>query len=259
LGIGRIPANTLNDAKIVLDKIKNYQQQETMGNWRNVVTFIGDDGDNNTHMDQADRLASFVNKSYPAFFTDKIYFDAYRQISTSGDEKYPDVTAAINNRVKQGTLVMNYTGHANEKNLADENVLDIGIINSWSNYKRLPVFVTATCEFSRFDANETSAGEYILFNPRGGGVGLFSTTRLVYSGANFLLNDQFFRYVFQKDEQGNNLRLGDVMRQAKAKANTGINQLNFTLLADPALRLILSGHFRSLQSKVLSLIIKELN
>jgi hypothetical protein len=178
-----------------------------------------------------------MNSTYPAFFADKIYFDAFRQISTSGGEKYPDVTTAINNRVKQGTLVMNYTGHANEKNLADENVLDVGIINSWSNYKRLPVFVTATCEFSRFDSNETSAGEYILFNPGGGGVGLFSTTRLVYSGANFVLNSKFFRYIFEKDQMGNNLRLGDVMRLAKASANTGINQLNFTLLADPAMRL----------------------
>lgn len=237
LGIGRIPARTLDEAEDVVDKIKNYHDQEAMGNWRNVVTFIGDDEDGSTHMDQAENLASFMNLTYPAFFADKIYFDAFRQISTSGGQKYPDVTTAINNRVKQGTLVMNYTGHANERNLADENVLDVGIINSWSNYKRLPIFVTATCEFSRFDSNETSAGEYILFNPGGGGIGLFSTTRLVYSGANFVLNSKFFRYIFEKDQQGNKLRLGDVMRLAKASANTGINQLNFTLLADPAMRL----------------------
>jgi protein involved in ribonucleotide reduction len=237
LGIGRIPATTLDEAQIVLEKIKNYHQQEAQGSWRNVVTFIGDDGDNSTHMDQADRLANYVNRNFPAFFTDKIYFDAYRQLSTSGGEKYPEVTDAINNRIKQGTLLLNYTGHANEKNLADENVVDIGVINSWNNYKRLPIFVTATCEFSRFDSNEKSAGEHFLFNPVGGGVGLFSTTRLVYSGANFVLNDQFFRHVFLKDEKGQNLRMGDVMRLAKAKANTGVNQLNFTLLADPSLRL----------------------
>jgi hypothetical protein len=59
----------------------------------------------------------------------------------------------------------------------------------------------------------------------------------VYSGANFVLNDKFFQYIFEKDEQGNNLRLGDVMQKAKAAANTGTNQLNFTLLADPAMRL----------------------
>jgi hypothetical protein len=237
LGIGRISASTLDDATTVVDKIENYYKQASMGNWRNVVTFIADDEDNNTHMTQAESLASFVNKTYPGFFTDKIYLDAYTQLSTSGGEKYPDVTTAINTRVKQGTLVMNYTGHANEKKLADEDVLDIDVIDSWNNYNRLPIFVTATCEFSRFDADDTSAGETILFNPKGGGVGLFSTTRLVYSGANFVLNSQFFKYIFEKDEQGNNLRLGDVMLKAKAAANTGTNQLNFTLLADPAMRL----------------------
>jgi hypothetical protein len=132
---------------------------------------------------------------------------------------------------------MNYTGHANEKTLAFEDVLDIGTIDSWTNFNKLPIFVTATCEYSRFDGNETSAGEHILFNPAGGGVALFSTTRLVYSGANFVLNSKFFKYIFEKDQQGNNPRLGDVMRLAKAAANTGTNQLNFTLLGDPAIRL----------------------
>lgn len=237
IGVGRIPAKTLAEANVVVNKIKNYHQKESMGNWRNVVTFIGDDEDNSTHMDQAETLAKLVNKSYPAFAVDKIYFDAYKQLSTPSGEKYPDVTAAIHSRVKNGTLIMNYTGHANEKNLADENVLDIGGINTWTNYNKLAVFVTATCEFSRFDGDVASAGEYILFNPLGGGVGLFSTTRLVYSGANFVLNREFFKNIFEKDSDGQQLRLGDVMRLAKASANTGINQLNFSLLADPSMRL----------------------
>ena len=242
LGVGRIPASTADEATGIVDKILDYHSKETLGNWRNIVTFIGDDEDNSTHMTQAENLANFVNQNYPAFYADKIYFDAYKQVSTPGGEKYPDVNAAITNRVKQGTLVMNYTGHANEKNLAAEDVLDISTINSWTNFNRLPIFVTATCEYSRFDANETTAGESILFNPRGGGVGLFSTTRLVFSGANFVLNSKFFRYIFEKDDLGNNLRLGDVMRLSKAAANTGINQLNFSLLADPAMRLANPGY-----------------
>ncbi|MFY9154202.1 MAG: type IX secretion system sortase PorU [Prolixibacteraceae bacterium] len=237
LGIGRIPARILADAQTVVEKVMNYKNTEAMGNWRNVLAFIGDDGDSNTHMSQAEELATIVSKKYPSFYSDKIYLDAFKQLSTSSGERYPDVTTAINTRVKKGTLIMNYTGHANEKNLADENVLDIGGINSWTNINRLPLFVTATCEFSRFDGNETSAGEYILFNPVGGGVGLFSTTRLVYSGANSSLNKAFFNYIFEKDQQGNQLRLGDVMRLAKAYANTGTNQLNFSLLADPAMLL----------------------
>lgn len=242
LGIGRIPANTNKDAQAVVDKVKSYHKQESIGNWRNMITFIADDGNLSDgftpiHMLQAEGLANFLNKTYPAFSTEKIYFDTYKRILSAGGEKYPEVTEAIKSRVKRGTLIMNYTGHANERYLADEAVLDIGIIDSWTNYDRLPLFVTATCEYSRFDANETSAGEHILFNQYGGGIGLFSTTRLVYSDANSKLNRAFFESVFQKDQQGNNLRLGDVMRMAKAAANTDDNQLNFTLLADPALRL----------------------
>lgn len=242
LGIGRIPVRNLDQAQAVINKIKSYHQKEAFGNWRNNVTFIADDGNiadsyTNMHQEQADELTILVNNNHPGFFTDKIYFDAFKKITSAGGEKYPDVTAAILDRIKRGTLILNYTGHANEKNLADESVMDIGIINSLTNSKRLPIFVTATCEFSRFDADETSAGEDFLLNQNGGGVGLFSTTRLVYAQDNAVLNQKFFQYVFEKDQNGNNLRLGDVMRLAKATAQTGANQLNFSLLADPALML----------------------
>src|SRR5665648_1301073 len=118
--IRRPPRSTLSSSSAASDV---YKRQE----------------DNNTHMSQAEILATYVNITYPAFFTDKIYFDAYKQISSSGGEQYPDVTAAINKSVKQGTLVMNYTGHANERSLASEDVLDLSIIDSWSNYNKLPV------------------------------------------------------------------------------------------------------------------------
>lgn len=242
LGIGRIPVNTLDEAKGIIGKIQNYVKTASVGSWRNILTFIADDGNSidhytNIHAVQADDLAEFINSNYPSFYSDKIYFDSFKRTVTSGGEKYPEVNQAILNRLKQGTLVMNYTGHANERVLADENVLDISSIKSLSNYNRLPIFVTATCEFSRFDADETTAGEEILFNSQGGGIGLFSTTRLVYSDSNFELNQKLFSYMFSKDSQGNTLRLGDIMQKAKVAANTGINQLNFSLLADPALRI----------------------
>ncbi|MDX9882020.1 MAG: type IX secretion system sortase PorU [Prolixibacteraceae bacterium] len=242
LGIGRIPARTVGEASAVVAKIKSYVNADALGEWRNVVCFIGDDGNNadgfdNLHMEQAEEIANLVNQNHPAFYTDKIYFDAYRRESGSGMASYPEVNQAINERAKEGVLVLNYIGHANEEFLADERVLDISMIDSWSNYKNLPVFVTATCEFSRFDEDELSAGEHILFNPNGGGIGLFSTTRLVYSGANFNLTKSFYNHIFEKDENGENLRMGDIMRLAKIGSNTGINKRNFTLLADPALRL----------------------
>ncbi len=242
LGIGRIPARTTSEAEAVVEKIENYVSSEALGKWRNVISFIADDGNSgdgytNQHMQQSETIADLINQDYPAFYTDKIYFDAYTRETTSGMATYPEVNDAIDERIEGGVLIMNYIGHANEEFLADEQVLDIPMIDSWTNYKNLPIFVTATCEFSRFDEDDLSAGEHILFNANGGGVGLFSTTRLVYSGANFNLTKSFYNHVFEKDAEGNNLRMGDIMRLAKVNSNTGTNKRNFTLLADPALRL----------------------
>jgi len=237
LGIGRIPATTSYEAQLVVDKIRNYYEPDALGAWRNVVTFIADDEDTGIHMRQSEQLADTVNKNNPEFITDKIYFDSYVEESSPSGDSYPDVNTAIGERVEDGVLLLNYIGHANERYLAHENVLGISEINAWSNASMLPIFVTATCEFSRFDGDDTSAGEYVLMNADGGGVGLFSTTRVVYSYANFELSKSFYNYIFAKDANGDHYRMGDVMRLAKVNIGTSLNKRNFLLLADPALRL----------------------
>mgnify|MGYP004700989207 CR=1 FL=1 len=242
LGIGRIPASTTYEAELVVNKIQNYYSSEALGDWRNVVCFIGDDEDGNLHMSDSEKLADIVNLNHGEFITDKIYFDAYPQIVSAGEQKYPAVTDAINTRVKEGVLILNYVGHANERFMADEHVLDISDVNSWSNEGNLPIFVTATCEFSRFDADDMSIGEYVLFNPVGGGIGLFSTTRLVFAYSNFLLSRSFYNFVFETDEKGNRYRMGDIMRLAKINTINTTNKRNFSLLADPALRLTYPRH-----------------
>ncbi len=241
LGIGRIPASTSYEAELVVNKIVNYYSPESFGEWRNAVCFIGDDEDGGLHMRDSEKLANKVNENHGEFITDKIYFDAFPQETTPAGERYPDVTAAINNSVKDGVLVLNYVGHANERFMADEHVLDISNVNSWSNETNLPIFVTATCEFSRYDADDTSIGEYVLFNPNGGGIGLFSTTRVVYASDNFVLSNNFYDFVFETDENGSRYRMGDIMKQAKIKT-AGSNKRNFSLLADPALRLSYPKH-----------------
>ena len=237
LGIGRLPVSTRYESEIVARKILNYYSPEALGLWRNIVCFIGDDGDNGLHMSDSESLANLVNNKHREFQTEKIYFDAYPVSSTPAGKRFPGVTEAINQRVKEGVLVLNYVGHANDRFLSEERVLDVSIINSWTNSKKLPIFVTATCEFSRFDANDNSAGEYILLNPNGGGIGLFSTTRVVYAYSNFLLSQNFYRFVFEKNSSGENYRMGDIMRLAKINTINTLNKRNFTLLANPALRL----------------------
>lgn len=237
IGIGRIPCVSPAEATIAVDKIIHYHDAQTLGDWRNNIAFIGDDEDNNIHVNDSETLASLVNRRNPEFRTSKIYLDAYPQI-LNPEERYPDVTEAIRRSVQTGDLIVNYIGHASEDGLAHEKVLTIRDIDAWTNKDRLPLFVTATCEFSRWDMiMKRSAGEHLLFHPSGGTIALLSTTRLVYSASNFEINKSFFNHVFERDEKGEPLRLGDLIRLVKNENSGSINTLKFCLLGDPALRL----------------------
>jgi hypothetical protein len=239
IGIGRFPVSTLEQAKAAVNKVESYITKQFKGKWKAKLTFVGDDGDNNLHMRDADRLARKVSIAHPEFDISKIYFDSYQKVTTSTGKGYPEVNELIDKTILEGTLVFNYTGHGGENGLAHERVVDIPMIQNWTNLDRLPLFITATCEFSRFDDFEhTSAGEWVFLNSVGGGIGLFTTTRLVYSSLNFIINNNLYNFIFAKDGHGNKLRLGDIMKKTKNASGSSINILNFTLLSDPALTMV---------------------
>lgn len=242
IGIGRFPVFTTEQADVIINKIKQYYNQSSLGDWNNQLTFIGDDEDGNIHMTDANTLADYVKTNHKIYNVQKIFFDAYPQESTPSGNRYPDVTTAINNRVNSGALIVNYTGHGNEQWLGHEKVVMLDDVRSWRNFQKLPLFVTATCEFSRFDDyNLVSTGEWILLTPNGGGIGLLSTTRLVFSSPNFTLNYNFFKTIFSDSVTASSskihYRLGDAIRKTKNISGGGYNKRNFMLLGDPALML----------------------
>ena len=237
IGIGRLPVSTLEEAGTALHKIEVYTERsaEAMQDWRNTICFVADDQDMNMHLHQAKTLVSIVDTANPELNINKIFSDAYYREKISGGYRYPDAHQAIKDQVEEGALIVNYTGHGGLTGWSEEMILDMPTIRSFSNTDRMPLFITATCEFSRFDDPLfLSAGEQLFLNPNGGGIALMTTTRLAYAHANIALNSRF--YFNLNNREGNELpRLGDLIRMSKVPSN--INFLNFILLGDPALRL----------------------
>jgi len=252
IGIGRFPVKSIDEAKAVVDKVELYiskknsytemngctpYTREISGNWRNNACFIADDEDNNLHIGQANELANYVDTANPNININKIYLDAFVQVTGPLGPSYPDANKALNKQVEEGALMINYTGHGGETGWSGEGVLKMTDINKWDNLYTLPAFVTATCEFSRFDDPErTSAGELVLLHPNGGGIALFTTTRLAFSNSNFNLNKSFCKFAYKK-YNGEYYRLGDLIRLSKIDNGSIVNIRNFVLLGDPALKL----------------------
>ncbi|MEM7162013.1 MAG: type IX secretion system sortase PorU [Bacteroidota bacterium] len=252
IGIGRFPVKTVEEAIAVVAKVKRYTSDITaggighcsglgsdnvFGEWRNSLVFVGDDEDSNIHMTQANQLCNQIESSNPEYDLTKIFLDAYVQESTPGGSRYPEVEKAIKDNVERGNLITTYVGHGGEIGWAAERILDLTTIQGFENRNSMPVFLTATCEFSRYDDFErTSAGELLFLNPNGGAIAMLTTTRLVYSSPNYALAVNFFNNSLL--DQNADLRLGDIVRSTKnATLSNGTNKRNFSLLGDPALRM----------------------
>lgn len=238
IGIGRIPVATIEEAEAMVDQIFSYvaKNDATHGPWRNEITFVADDGDTNRHLLDAEILSDVMKNKYPEFNLTKLYLDAYQQVATPSGQKAPAVNEAINKKMDQGTLIMNYSGHGGEVGWTEERILEISDILSWRNRDKLAVFITATCEFSRYDdPTRRSAGEMVYLNQDGGAISMFTTARATYSSTNLRLNRAIFDDNLFTREDGAFPRFGDVIR--KSKLTGDFNDRKFVLLGDPALKI----------------------
>jgi hypothetical protein len=242
IGIGRIPVSNGQQAKTIVDKIIAYHSPAALGAWRNQIAFVADDEDNNLHLNDAESIVLTTQQVDSILNLNKIYLDAFRQESGSGGSRYPAANQAIINQLFKGTLIWNYNGHGGYKRLAEEAILDQDVVNQFNNENRLPLFITATCDFAPYD-NPTlqSLGEDLLVKDKKGAIALMTTTRVVFAFSNRLMNDNYLRFALQPNANGQFLALGDAVRVAKnytyQTSGDVINNRKFTLIGDPAMRL----------------------
>lgn len=241
LAIGRLPVNTTEQADGVVNKIIHYETSSACyGPWRTDFTFCADDGNGTLHVSDCNSIAVDMEEEHPKYVYDKVYFDAYKQISTPGGERYPEASEDIVNNVQSGQLVTCYLGHGGPKGWAQERVLQASHINAWDNLDAMTVMITATCSFAGYDDPEIiSAGEQVILNAKGGVVGLLTTVRSVFTNANKALTKASWEELFSEVSSGNN-SIGEGLMRAKNSIVGGSNIENtrkYTLLGDPAMQL----------------------
>ncbi len=242
IGIGRIPARNPEEAKGMVDKIIRYHASTSLGDWRNQSIYLADDQDQNLHLDDAELISADALAADPVINQQKIYLDAYPVVSSSAGARYPAVNDAIVSRIFNGALFFNYSGHGSYQRLADEAVLTQQELNRFNNPDKLPLFITASCDFAPHDdPSKNSLGQGALMGTANGAIALLTTTRLVFAYSNRVINDNYLKIALQPAAGGRYLSLGESVQQAKnyTSLSSGdiLNNRKFTLLGDPAMRL----------------------
>ena len=248
ISVGRITAGDEDMAKAIVDKIINHDKNpEAMRDYRNRVVFVADDfeysGDTfeMTFLSHSETLSDYTEAKYRKMNIEKAYLSAFPQITTTGGQRSPTTTEAINNNMFKGSLVLNYTGHGGPRGWAQERILNANVdVQTWSNFDRLPLMITATCSFAGYDSpSDFTAGEQILALDKGGAVALFSTVRSVFGTDNDNLTDAVFSQIYRKTGY-NGLSIGEILRLGKNLSGaTAENNRKFALLGDPSQRLML--------------------
>lgn len=242
VAVGRIIADSKTRAKVIVDKIINYDKPETFGRWRNNFVLISDDVDEvfeyNALEVNLDNLGDLIGAEKPFVNVIKIHSDSFEQQSSAGGDRYPQVNDAIANAIEVGSLVVTYLGHGGEDLLASEVIVTQDEVKRLDNGSRLPLVITVTCEFTKFDnpLRETG-GEQFIWNPDGGAVGMITTTREISVSLGVKFNDVVAAEVFSFGTNtissvAENLRIS----KNEIPNNDALRRVIF-FLGDPAMKL----------------------
>jgi hypothetical protein len=191
IAVGRMLISDNAQAEEMVTKVLEYHDTKSYGNWRNNFVLVSDDADQSSDASLQSRqnaLADLISSEKPFFNIDKIILDSYTQEASAGGSRYPKARTDFFDAFEKGALVFNYLGHGGEDGLAAERIWEKSDGQNLNNQYKYPLFITITCEFSRFDdPTRPTAGEYTFWNPKGGAIAMLTTIRSIgqYNAENF--------------------------------------------------------------------------
>lgn len=238
VGIGRLPAKTVIEATRMVDKIEGYLTRRDLlaegqhGDWRNHVALLADDADPGKPYDTAfahssEVVARNIGQRFPQLNIDKFYADAYHQSSGAIGSYYPDLNNALRQRINNGCLLLNYIGHGSATYIGTERFIELSDIDTYTNTDRLPLFVTSTCSYGKYDQPEDLCGAEACQLAPAAAIAVISASRPISHTERF--NNDVVCYALDPHNT-----IGDALRLAKCR--TAVSQC-IGLTGDPALRL----------------------
>ncbi len=240
IAVGRMLVSSVQQAEEMVNKVLEYHDIKSYGSWRNNYVAISDDADkenDDSLQITQNNLTDSIYTNKPFINFKKILLDSYQQVTSAGGFRYPLAKEDITNAFEKGALIFNYLGHGGEDGLTGERVWDKLDGYNFNNQYRYPLFITITCQFSRFDnPYRPTAGEYTYWNPKGGAISMVTTTREISYAFDF--NEKLSQYLLGYGVSTNsNVSIAEALRLTKNLSNDGSALRVTSYLGDPALML----------------------
>lgn len=252
MSIGRFPVDTLPEAALMVSKTIKYESTPPFNDWNLNVLFIADDGTGGggDFFEFSDILADGYaspaqepeTKFLPAPYTSTKAYLGYNINNEPGTcFTVGDCQNAIINSVNNGALFTSYIGHAQTGNWATEPLVDASIVNQFTNYERLSIFLAMACFEGFFHQPDLQPlAETYLLHPLGGAVASWSPTGFGVATGHDWLEQGLFLSFFQDGQTilGKATDAGKLYLHDNAPAGKYDDLIDtFLLLGDPALQI----------------------
>lgn len=242
IAVGRMVASSSQQANELVTKVQQYHEREAFGSWRNKIMIVSDDVDLDWEASiqrELDILADEIVVEKPFLNVVKIHSDAYLQESSAGGELYPKATEDMISNLQLGVLVNTYFGHGGEDGLAHERLFQKNDAEALNNICKYNLFITVTCEFTRFDNPfRATAGEFTYWNPEGGAIALITTTREIFVSLGINFNKRLAEFLFDYADVGYHSN-AEALRLTKNSIPDPLRRVVF-YVGDPAMKLAIA-------------------
>ncbi len=238
VGIGRIPAKSYEEANMVINKFISFQESQQLAQKSNYTfSWVADDGDNNLHVQDAEDFEKILQSPSQMYPVKKVYLDQFPQEVSNGFFTSKAAQKEVIELFNKNADFIHFIGHGAETGWTDEKIITVSELVNLKNSKNLPMLLTATCQFGRFDnPNQLSGAEIALLSNQGGAIALLSTSRPVYQSSNYLFGRSFYQNL-KEHQNDSEYRLGDLFRDTKNQSQAGVINRNIVLLGDPSMDL----------------------
>jgi len=289
--VGRIPAGSIAELSSFVQKMLAYETFSPQETFRGTGVFFSDDAYSgsdwvNECYSWSERIFRTISlaardivvqsPASPGFQADTLFLSAYLDtvpslpkncVPLADMQQYTrqNVTPNFLSRLSQGSLFVNYQGHANRYLTSHEyvfvdnmRVYGMSDVNSVNNYAKPALWSAFSCHFNDFEEENEDyesvgdcLGEKLLLLPDRGAIGVFASNAFellplsIYGDMNVAMFDAFFGSPPTSDlrgKRGARWLLGEIVGSAEVRYLAGdytnkFTVKTYTLLGDPGLRM----------------------
>lgn len=225
--IGRLPAASVEEAEVLVQKIIDYELYSDIGKWRRELCLLSGSDEGLLQMS----MQLYENYIPPRMVTNFL--------NTDPQSPHHGTTETVANHFNNGQLLLTFLGHGGGAVYLDDDLFLTQDIALLENKNKYPVIFSITCFVGHFDNPETpSLGELLMKEQDKGIVAHFGSVARSYIGYFDNMHESLFDAIFNVKARS----LGEITTLGKYNASrqgAGYwdHMKNYVLMGDPALQL----------------------